>query len=365
MKKILIVIPSLTKGGAERVASGLANSLSGKGYDVTLAALRLEKSAYTLINNVQVISLCRGNSANNPFSRLRFAFFTFINFWALLKKKNPDFIISFTTTSNTWTGILGSIFRVPYVVSERTTPDRTIHKLPPLLKKMVFKLYKHSKAIVVPSEGIVHNLKKSEQFAGLSNIIIINNPITEFKDVLSEKVHHRPFILSVGRLHKIKGFDRLIKAFKQLNNPDIDLLIVGEGTERENLVSLINELGLKEQVFLPGIKDNVQDYYKQCLLYVLSSRNEGYPNALVEAMSLGCACVAFDCEYGPSEIIRHGENGLLVPDNDISLLAGAIGMLVKDDQLRAEFSKNAKAVKESNSVAAITSKWESLIQESA
>jgi glycosyltransferase involved in cell wall biosynthesis len=358
--KVFIIIPSLHKGGAERVVSILVNNLSRKGYEVSLVMLNYSEHGYFIAANVKIVYLNKGRR-NNIISRIYTVTTTFIKLISLIKRDSPKYLISFTTTANLWAGIACNIFGIPYIVSERTSPERTIHKYPPLLKKIVFQLYKRSKAIVVPSEGIMLNLKKNKEFNGLHNYVIIHNPVTQFYNFSKEKVHFRKFILSAGRLHSVKGFDRLIDAYSRIKTEDIDLIILGEGPEREKLVKQISDLGLTKRVFLPGAKDNVHDYYTQCEVFVLTSRNEGYPNALIEAMSAGCASIALDCDFGPREIIEHGENGLLIPNNDIELLIQAIDTVLADPLLKDKLSDKAKEVGITNSTAAIVSKWEELI----
>jgi glycosyltransferase involved in cell wall biosynthesis len=105
----------------------------------------------------------------------------------------------------------------------------------------------------------------------------------------------------------------------------------------------------------------VQDYYKQAEFYVLSSQYEGYPNVLIEAMSLGCPVIAVDCDFGPREIIKHGENGLLIPQGNSKLLSASIKELSNDEALRNRFATRGTAVARLNSVEAVVSTWDSLI----
>ncbi len=361
--KVFILTPSLSKGGAERVVSILVNNLSKKGYNVSLVMLNYSELGYAIATDVEIVYLNKSKRNKNILSRIYLAIVTFTKLISLINRSSPNYLISFTTTANLWTGIACSIFRIPYIVSERTTPERTIHKYHPLLKKLIFQLYKRSKAVVVPSEGIMLNLKKNKKFNGLHNYVIIHNPVTPFNNFSRERVHPRKFILSMGRLHHVKGFDRLIDAFSKIKAKNIDLLILGDGPEKESLIQQINDLSLTERVFLVGAKDNVQDYYKQCEIFVLTSRNEGYPNVLIEAMSAGCASIALDCDFGPREIIEQGENGLLVPNNDIMLLAQAIDVVLADPALKEKLAANAINVGITNSTNTVISKWEELIPE--
>ncbi|RRN77077.1 glycosyltransferase [Pseudoxanthomonas sp. SGD-10] len=191
----------------------------------------------------------------------------------------------------------------------------------------------------------------------------MQNPINKVvSPQIQNKVNPYKYILGVGRLSYEKGFDQLITAFNKAQLPkDIYLLIIGEGPEEGSLKNLIDVLGLQERVKLLGFKKDVYNYYQGAELFVLPSRNEGYPNALIEAMSIGCACISMDCEFGPSEIIQHNHNGLLVADKDVTGLSYAITLLIHDSSLKAKLAENAKKINITNDLDSITSQWEAII----
>ena len=359
--KVFFVIPSLHQGGAERVISILSNDLTERGYQVFLVLLNASEHSYNLNPRVRIHYLNDGTRSANVFNRIYNSFKTFRKLAALISKERPGNLISFTTSANIWTGIMGNLFGISYMVSERSNPRRTVGVTSPPVQKLIRFLYKKAKAIVVPSRGIMTGLRNLKGFEGLSNFEIITNPVTEFKTFSLQRVHRRKYILSVGRLHPVKGFDRLIEAFRNAGLPDTDLLIVGEGSERNKLQKQIDESGLTSRVILAGSKDNVQDYYKQAEFYVLSSQYEGYPNVLIEAMSLGCPVIAVDCDFGPREIIKHGENGLLIPQGNSKLLSASIKQLANDEVLRNRFATRGTAVAQLNSVEAVVGTWDSLI----
>jgi len=132
---------------------------------------------------------------------------------------------------------------------------------------------------------------------------------------------------------------------------------VGEGKKRKNLELLINSLNLQNRVILVGQKDNIKDYYIQCDMYVLSSRFEGFPNVLVEALSNNCACIATDCPTGPNEIIKNGENGLLVENENEEELKKAIDKLYYDEKLKNKFRRNAQKSVEYLKLEIIAKEW--------
>jgi len=266
------------------------------------------------------------------------------------------------STSNLWSGLACSLINIPYVVSERITPDHTINLFNPLLQRITFLIYRKSRGIVIPAGRMSEGFKRNTSFRKLNNFITIHNAVTQNPVISDESVYSKKrFILGVGRLDKSKGFDVLIDAYSKLALSDIDLLISGEGSERQCLTKQIEDLGLSENVKLIGFRKNIQDYYSQAELYVLASKKEGYPNALIEAMSMGCPSIATNCEFGPSEIIEHGVNGILVEVDNPNEIAAAISEVLNNPNLRDKISGNGRRLKETNSESNISKMWEKLI----
>jgi len=175
----------------------------------------------------------------------------------------------------------------------------------------------------------------------------------------------RRLLLAVGRLEVQKGFDLLVDAFINLAKrySDWDLVILGEGPQHAPLQDEVRAAGLEKRVLLPGRVGNVGEWYERADLYVLSSRFEGFPNALAEAMAHGLAAVSFDCETGSRDIIRHGVDGLLVPPGDVAGLTAALAHLMGIATLRRQFAKRAVEVRERFSMERIAGTWEELFEE--
>lgn len=355
--KIFFIIPYLTKGGAQRVVTNLSNHFINKDISVFILILNDCEIGYSLDPRIKVIHIIKGRNTN-ILHRLYNTARTFRKLYSLVSKESPDCVVSFITSANMWTGFICNLLKVPYFVSERTVTTRTLDTYNSFNKRIVQFFYRKSKRIVVPSIGIGAELMQKHN---LNNVTVIKNPVTPFSPLTNQIVHNRPFILAVGRLNYVKGFDLLIEAFSMIESKEIDLIVVGEGKDRNRLMGIIDKKGLSGSVFLPGKKANMQDYYDQCDIFVLSSRNEGYPNVLIEAMSAGCAAIAFDCETGPSEIINNGVNGLLISNGDTKMLADAIDLLMTDQPLKARISREAKLIGQSNSMDDIADEWENLL----
>lgn len=360
-KKLFFVISSLNRGGAERVISILANEFDKKGFDVFMICLNKTEPAFAISPTIKLVHLIASRGSENILNRIKYGTLTYLRLLKLLVKERPNCVISFMTAANLWAGLACSLTNIPFVVSERTMPDRTINSFNYFLRKLSFRIYRRSKAIVVPAKGIADCIVAHRSYKNLDNFKVIRNPINVFPNPSGYSVNKRAFILGVGRLDYIKGFDLLIDAYSRIVTENIDLVIVGDGTEFLNLKDQIEKLGLQDRVKLAGTRNNLQDYYQQAEIFVLPSRNEGYPNALIEAMSFGCACVAVDCEFGPSEIIENKINGVLVKQDNPIALSDALNELLANRPLKKRISENALLIRQTNSMRNISTNWHDLI----
>ncbi|HEY8366975.1 MAG TPA: glycosyltransferase, partial [Bacteroidia bacterium] len=200
----------------------------------------------------------------------------------------------------------------------------------PLLMKL---LYPSADAVIAVSEGVAKDLT---QIIGLpaEKVKVIYNPVItpEIFKKAEEPIKHPwfapgelPVILGVGRLTKQKDFVTLIRAFDIVRKEyPSRLVILGEGEERPKLEALVKELGLEQYVYMPGFEENPFKYMKHAAVFVLSSRWEGLPNVLIQALALGTPVVSTDCPSGPREILSAGKYGTLVPVGDYDALAKAI-----------------------------------------
>jgi glycosyltransferase involved in cell wall biosynthesis len=230
---------------------------------------------------------------------------------------------------------------------------------PPELKQAMPGLYKNLEAFAVLTEGAQADYDK--HLKGKVNLVRIPNSARELGEPadLSKKR-----ILAAGRLTRQKGFDWLIAAWAQIHekHPDWTVRICGEGNWRERLETQIAELGVKN-IELPGLCPDMEKQMEEASIYALSSRFEGFPLILCEAMSKGMAPVAFDCPTGPSEMVVEGENGLIVPLGDVDAFAAALDRMISDDELRRRCGAGAWETGKNFKMDAIGPQWDQLFAE--
>lgn len=171
-------------------------------------------------------------------------------------------------------------------------------------------------------------------------------------------------IFAAGRYTPQKGYDYLIQAFAPVAraHPDWELKICGHGHTKKRLQARIDEAGIGAQAILAGPTDDVPGEMARASIYALSSRFEGFPLVLVEAMSKGMACVAFDCPTGPGDIIDDHRNGLLVPAKDVDGLTAALMEMIEDEELRRRCGAAALVTAHEYTMAAIGPKWDEMLQ---
>ncbi len=347
-KKIIFIIPTLTKGGAERVVSLLSQEFERIGYKVKIVIFN-NKVEYEYGGEIVNINT---PASSNYFVKLLRLFQRTVRLKRIFRKENPDYIFSFMESANFPSILTGK----DVVVSIRNNPNKNYSWLQKIFARFLYK-FSNVKKIVAVSRGIEKILNRDYK---LDNTTTIYNPvvINDKYKIQEDLSRYQPYILSVGRLEKQKNFEILIKAYSKTKaKKEAKLLIVGEGSQREKLEKLINDLNLEGKVLLPGKKDNTRDYYLQSEIYVLSSRYEGFPNILIEALSNKCTCIATNCETGPSEIIKSGFNGLLVENENKDALAKAIDRLYFDEELKNKFKNNAQKSIEHLKLEEIAKKW--------
>lgn len=359
--RITFVISSLSSGGAERVMSNMANYWANKDWQITLITLAKQDSDfYPLDKRILRIALEVEKQSSGIIQAVTNNFFRLLSLRSAIKSSQPQVVISFIDSVNVLTLVATRFLNIPIIISERTDPQQ--HFVNRFWDVLRILFYPYADALIVQSKG---TLKWATQKLSEKKIFIISNAVFVKKTPFINDTckFPQPFIVAVGRLGFEKGFDLLLQSFQKiaLKYPDWSLVIVGEGKEREVLEEMAIRLGIEQQVSFIGLHKNPMEIMIQASLFVLPSRYEGFPNALLEAMACGLPVISFDCPSGPREIIRHGIDGLLVPAEDVIALTNAMQELIACPEKRLQLSVKAREVTERFSQEKIMEMWEKLL----
>ena len=357
-RKLAFVINTLKSGGAERVVTILANHLAQQN-KVMIITLSKMTPFYPLDPSIKV-RYCKEKipPSKHVFQSIRSNIQLAKRIHTLLKEHETELCISFMTTANILSAWAAQRLRIPLIISERNNPqfeDKQLSRFWKVLRRIS---YPKADRIVVQTRSIRDYFLRSTK---KDNYTIIPNPINPDFDT-STAGEKENIILNVGRLSHQKGQDLLIRAFAGFSAPEWQLHIVGEGPKRKELEALIKELELQERVFLPGRTHQIEAYYKRSKIFAFTSYYEGFPNALMEAMHFGLACLSTDCPTGPSELIQDQQSGLLVPVGDEARISAALERLIQSPDERTVFGERARAATQPFTSDRIAKQWEDLIE---
>lgn len=367
-RDLAVFLEHLRGGGAEHNILRLAAGFAQRGHRIRVIVADASQTIDAWVPpDMEIVDLAAGSLSRSimPLSR-----------W--LRNERPDLLISAVSGAN----IVALIARrlasrqIPVVVTERNTPSaqrrqarglRRRHITPWLMRRC----YPSASSIVGVSKGVTDDVIS---FTGVTStparpILAIPNPVVDDELERSaeepldaswnDKLGDRRVIISVGRLEIHKGHDVLLDAFAKLRqqHDDVVLAILGEGPQRDAIQTRIADLNLNANVVMPGFQANPFAWMKRSELLVMTSRYEGLPTVLIEALACGARVVATDCPSGSAEILNHGRWGQLVPVDDVDAIATAM-----DAELRqGRWPQPPNAALVPYRPATVLDQWEQLI----
>ena len=356
--KILFHIPHIGNGGAERVTSVLINELSGRGYDVHLLIFYDHPNRYELNDNVTVHYL----PDPRPFGKSKLKFnWEMLCYYrrlrGLIKEIHPDVCIGVLAESfhRLWISTIG--LHIPIIAADHTNFRWHNTKFKKFIRE---RLYRRADRVIVLTNNDKEYMKDR-----LNNIEVIHNPLSY--PILDHPVEREKNVICVGRLSvwKIKGFDNMLKIWSNVvkTHPEWRLFFAGDGSikDLEYIQTLAREEGVEDSIDFLGFRRDLQDVLDNCSVFALSSREEGFPCCLTEAMSRGCAPVAFEIHGNIKEIITDKEDGFLIPDGDLKSFQEKLELLMDNEELRSAMSYKAMKSMERFTPDKIGDQWEEML----
>ena len=351
--KILFYIHGITGGGGERVLATLANEFVGRGEDVSIATDINSSFAYSIDENIHLHDMYEGTRQYNGWlSRIRNSILLRKNIRSIAKRERPDVIVAFMSSLGCSVIMSTLGLGVPVIVSEHTNVSRKLG--------MVLNI---KRDILYPFAACVTVLTRYDRRLWgkkYHNVVYMPNPISlkgPDNNIVKEKI-----VLAVGRVNQweIKGFDNLLRCWAMIchSYPDWTLKIAGaaDGKSTAYLNNLAHELDCCNYEFL-GFRKDIYELLSTSEVFCLSSRVEGLPMALIEAMSARCCCVSFDVMTGPREIIQNGKSGLIAENQKNEELVSCLEKVLGNAVLRNQLAGNAPLSIKKYSLDSVMDRW--------
>ena len=334
MSKICIISPSLHLGGIERVLTMLANFFVCNKHRVKFISCLSGNHFYTLDENIDFVESSILNSLTNKFLKY-FQLIFFIR--KEVKKYDPDTIMVFGDYFSPFALMALSGTRYPIFISERMSP--TYH-FPIYIKLYKRIFYNKASGFIAQTIQADYNFKK--RYGNRIKSSIIANPINIPPIIKKNKMN---YVVVVARMNYDKGIDIALEVWsKVFEKKGWKMIFAGGGPLLNQMKDYAIKLGINEDVVFLGEVKNIYDLLNECSIFLLSSRGEGFPNAICEAMASGLACVCFEKLNNPMIISKDGFDGILVPDDDKDYMARIIYELIINKCIRDRIELEARKI---------------------
>jgi glycosyltransferase involved in cell wall biosynthesis len=353
-KTIAFYIGSLARGGAEHVMVNLAAYFKSQGYKVYLVTKLIDEPEYEVPEGVDriVADITKEEESDSRIANLKNRVKKLKNIWREIK---PDIIVSFIRKNNLMAVASSRGLNIPVVVSIRSNPARELEGR--FFKPLSFFMFRFVSGIIMQTTAGVEFLPG---YLKKKAIVMPNSIDGSFVGDICEKERKLEIVL-VGRIDKNKNQKMVLKVFDKIKDeyPNWNLHLYGDGESKEELQNEYRD----DRIVFHGQVSGVKDYIKDSSIFVLPSKQEGMPNALIEAMALGLACISTDCPCGgPADLIKHDENGILIPVDDEKELEKQLVRLMNDANLRELLGKEATKISKMLSPDIVNAKWKEYIE---
>ncbi len=355
--RITIIVPGLSAGGTEHVVNLIANHWIASQHTVTIITFEAPESVpyYTFHSGITVVRLGVPPGRTSKFGSAAAVGRRVLRLRSAIRLSKPDFILSFLTRTNVMVLVATLGMSVPVVVSERNNP--AVQPFGKIWKWFQARLYPRAFGLVTMTQGALDYFPETLRRRSW----VIANAVDLPKDWVDRRKNNT--LTAVGRLTHQKGFDLLLKAFAQIaaKHPDWRLVIWGEGDDRTVLETQRHALGLQERVEMPGVTSKPGLWIETADVFVLSSRYEGWGIVLLEAMAARLPVVSYECEWGPGAMVTNGDDGILVPCENIDALAAALDAVLSDVNLRETMAANAAITAQNYLPERILARWDDVL----
>jgi glycosyltransferase involved in cell wall biosynthesis len=365
-RSVTFFIYSLSGGGAERATITLATHWAAKSWRVTIITIApIAEDFYKVHPSIQRVSLSLARESRGLIGSIWNNFRRIVALRRALRDAKSDVVIAMMTTANVLLALASIGLSHRRIGAEHIHPPQLpLGRAWELLRRTIYGYLHAVTALTQQSAEWIRRNTNARSVRVIPNPILW--PIPSHNPILRADAICKPgrrIILAVGRLASQKQFEVLVMAFARIYRTRTawDLVILGEGPERNSLQALVNTHALTGRVFLPGNVGNIGDWYERADIFVLTSRFEGFPYGLVEAMAYGLPPISYDCETGPRDILSHEKTGLLIPLGDFEGMVEALLRLMDDEDLRRALGKRAQEIRERLSVSRIAAEWERLV----
>lgn len=331
MSKILIINNGLASGGIERASTSMANYFASIGHEVVILALYKSKHFFDLHPSIVFIE------PDMIFGSKLYMLKMMLHVRKNVRNIKPDTVLAYGEWTNCFVGLALTGVKVPLFYTDRMRPNGHLPFVHRILRKIY---YPRAKGIIAQSEFAKRIISER---TGAKRIKVIYNPVNAIEKVDCEK---KKIIVCVGRFTKEKGHRILIDAIAKIKHKDWMLSLVGDGTLRNELEEQVKTLGLQDRVVFHGAMKDFRKELSEASLFVMPSLREGFPNALIEAMSVPLPCIATRCTEAMDEVVKNKVDAVLIPAGNADVLAEAIDRLIDNPEICESLAKEAYSVRD-------------------